>query len=103
MIKPITPGDVIKVKNDSIPDNVIEAFNEEIISNWNGHESIVYQVHVVNRIVNKMFSIEGFNRADIFDRRWLDIEYIFRDEGWNVTFDKDDYGGGNNCWTFSRE
>ena len=29
-----------------------------------------------------------FTKTDIFRRHWLDIEDIYRDAGWQVTYDK---------------
>ena len=42
-MKPISPNDIDKLKEEEIPDDVIEIFNELILKNWNEGSSIVYQ------------------------------------------------------------
>jgi len=83
MLQPISPKD-IKVRK--IPDFVIEAFNELIASYWDGKSSTFKQDDVVKLIIQKS-SIE---RNEIFSKRLLDIETLFKD--WDVDYDKPAYG-----------
>jgi hypothetical protein len=83
MTKPINPNDVIKI----VPDQVIASFNELIQESWTGHKATVFQDEAVARIQSKM----DCPRATIFAKGWLDVESLFRKEGWTVKFDKPAY------------
>jgi len=85
---PIRPEEVVERRKNFIPDGVIEAFNESIVENWNGKSSTVRQDHVVNRIAEKL---DIYDRTQVIDRHYLDIEDIFHDAGWKVTYDKPGY------------
>lgn len=88
MTKPITPDEVGKTKESRIPAQVIDAFNELITENWGGRSATFTQDKVVERILIKM---PGVARSDVFERRWLDVENLFRRAGWTVAYDKPGY------------
>ncbi|MCA9356909.1 hypothetical protein H6784_03420 [Candidatus Nomurabacteria bacterium] len=85
-VKAISPQEVINYRKESIPNEVIEVFNELIAENFNGHCAYVRQDEAVKRIVAK-----GINRNHLFNRGWLDIEDIYRSMGWKVEYDKPAY------------
>ncbi len=80
---PITPGEASEQKNQAIPDAVIEAFNELIIQTLSFGRARFTQEKVVELIVAK-----GIKKGDIFTNNWLDIEPLYEDIGWKVTYDK---------------
>lgn len=84
--KPISPKDV-PARN--IPDEVISAFNDAIADHWNGRCSQFDQKEVVERIIKK-FQGNGteITREILFKLRYLDVEEIFRRNGWRVEYDK---------------
>lgn len=84
MIEPIKPQHMTKAKLESLPDAVMEAFNELIAKHWNGRNSRFKQEEVVELIVQK----KGCSRSDIFENGWLDVEHIFRKANWRVQYDK---------------
>jgi hypothetical protein len=87
-VKPITPKEVVKEKLLSIPDEVIEAFNELIAKNWDGYRAGMKQDDIVALIKQKM----SLKKDDtIFERHWLDVEDIYRKVGWIVEYDKPAY------------
>lgn len=88
MVNPVSPEQVVELKKKQIPDGVIEAFNEIIAKNWNGHSSTVLQDEVVEAIIEK---VPRATRRKVFDNHWLDVEDIFRSEGWKVEYDKPGY------------
>lgn len=53
-MKPITPAEVIEIHKDNLPPEVIEAFNELILENWDGHRASIKQTAVAKLIVSKM-------------------------------------------------
>ena len=79
MIKPITPEDMPKIH---VPDEIIDIFNRHIKKNWNGDDSTILQEDLIHDIVNET----GKTRSEIYDKRWLDVEDIYRDAGWDVEY-----------------
>jgi hypothetical protein len=89
MTNPITPDEVNKQfsenKNNRIPPEVIEIFNELIVKHWNGEKARFTQDAVVSEIMKK-FKLNTSNK--IFDENWLNIEAIFLTSGWLVSYFK---------------
>jgi len=85
-VRPIKPNDIVKAKKENIPEVVFESFNELIAKGFNGSWSTVRQKDVVALLVSK-----GVSRGEIFDNHWLDIEVIYREAGWAVTYDSPAY------------
>lgn len=88
--KPISPKDVVSLKRDGIPDKVIEAFNELIAKSWNGGYAYVKQEEVVALIKAKT-GLDSTTGGEIYANNWLDVEDIYRQAGWIVTYDKPGY------------
>jgi hypothetical protein len=88
MIKPISPDDVVAVKEHIIPDYVFEAFNYLIAKNFKNEKSVVGQSDVINHILKLKNDID---KNYIFNNHLLDVEDIYRKEGWNVVYDKPAY------------
>ncbi len=86
-MKPIKPNEVAKEKVSSIPDEVLEAFNELITENYSNGRATVMQDAVVDRIRAKM----GDKAKDMFKKGWLDVEGVYEKAGWDVTYDKPGY------------
>lgn len=87
-MKPVTPNQVTEFKKKQMPEGVIEAFNELIAKRWNGSTSTIMQDEIIDLIVEK---VPRATRRKIFDNHWLDVEDIFREEGWKVSYDKPGY------------
>src|ERR1700692_3611370 len=86
-VKPITPDEVVPLKESLIPDEVFEAFNELIAENFSGGSATIRQSDIVARATDKIKAKGGL----IFDYKWLDIEDIYRKAGWKVSYDKPGY------------
>lgn len=82
MTKPITPNQIASAKLASIPDAVIEAFNEVIAAHYHNGYASFKQSEVVALIVAK-----GFSESEVFSNHWLDVEPIFEKAGWEVSYD----------------
>lgn len=87
-VKPISPADVCAKKIAAFPDEVLEAFNELIVENFNLNlkYSTVMQEDVVKRISAKL---QG--QYEVFNNGWLDVETLYQSQGWEVTYDKPAY------------
>jgi hypothetical protein len=81
--KPITPDEVSGQKQSSIPSEVFDAFNELIVKNYSGGRASVKQDDIVRLLVNK-----GFKSSEIYENGWLDVEPLYEQQGWKVTYDK---------------
>lgn len=77
--RPIGPDDVQK----SIPDFVIEAVNELINEKHKDGGFNILQSLIKDRIMSKT--------EQDFDWAWMDFEPIYRNAGWNVSYDKPAY------------
>lgn len=86
VVAPISPGEVIAAKKVSIPDAVIEGFNELIVKHWDGSDSTFRELEAVQLISGK-----GITSGDLYANHWLDIEDIYRKSGWTVVYDKPGY------------
>ena len=79
MVKPISPRDIARSKN--FPDEAIEAFNELIANNFRYGKSTVYQDQL-NKLIRSKYS--SFTDIIFFSEHELNIEYLYRSQGWNV-------------------
>ena len=86
-VRPLSPKNVQQEKNLSIPDEVIEVFNALIAENWNGTSAKVTQDEALARIV----AVLEIPREHVFQLKYMDVEDIYRREGWHVDYDKPGY------------
>jgi len=114
-MKPISPNEITSAKKDQIPDEVIQSVNEMIVEKWNGYESTFKQKDLVIKIVEKLIEHELYNseeekkqvenrlKRNLFDKHYLDIEDIYREEGWIIIYDKPGYNESYDAtFTFKR-
>jgi len=92
-VEPLSPADMKKAKDESIPYFVVQAFNLCVTSNWNGATAVFSQDEVIAEIVRLgQATIPQLSREIIFAKHWLDVEPIFMNKGWHVSYDKPDLG-----------
>ena len=48
--------------------------------------------------VAKLIVQKGLKRQDIFDNHWLDVEDLYRKNGWKVDYDKPGYNESYNAY-----
>jgi hypothetical protein len=85
MVKPITPDNVVEKKEQIMPDFVIEAFNTVIAKNYTHGSARFNKDEAIDAIVKA--SQSSVTRQKIFDEKWLDIEDIYQQAGWKVSYD----------------
>ena len=103
MVEPISPEEVVPLKEKQIPDFVIEAFNELIAENFNNGSSTFTVKDVKQRIAEKIGSqSETLGGKPVgIKSHWLDIEPIFESKGWKVEYDKPGYNENYDAyWVF---
>lgn len=92
-MKPISPDEVQKKFDADIPEWIIEAFNALIKENWDGRASKFTQDDVLDRAINYA-EVHGATttRGQIIKMHWLDVENVYSEIGWDVTYDSPSYG-----------
>lgn len=85
-MKPIRPEEVLERQGEQIPPEVIKAFNDLIIQKFIEGKAIISQKEVLD-----LLQFRGFDIGDIFTKRFLHVEQIFRKAGWKVEYDKPGY------------
>lgn len=81
------PEEVGDVQRSVLPAAVFDAFNAEIAGSFGSGSARVMQNKVANRIAAAM----GIERQEVYDKHYLDVEEAYRDEGWNVEYEKPAY------------
>ncbi len=84
VVEPISPAEALKNKNNTIPPEVIEAFNELIAKNFNGRTATILQKEVAALAANKLSVSTDY----LYKNKWLDVEDVFSERGWEVDYDK---------------
>lgn len=83
MTEPIKPDEVVRIKEQLFPDEVVEAFNEIIAERYVGGVASFRIEDVVKKMMKK-----GLNRAEILENHWLDVEGLYESAGWRVVYDQ---------------
>lgn len=91
------PDELLPIKRELIPNFVFDAFNELIARHLRSDGSaVIKQEEVVSLIRKKAaeMSLDIDGHRTIFEKKWLDVEPLYRDAGWTVTYDRPVYYGG---------
>lgn len=86
-MRPLTPDEVDEAKTESIPDFVIGAVNN-LLKKY-GSSAEITQDEIIDEIMVQ--ATPETTRREIFDKKWLDFEPVFRAVGWEVVYDKPGY------------
>ena len=87
-MKPISPNEVKQKRIESIPDFVIEATNNLIAKQWDGHRATV---KLKDLIAETLRIKPSANSRELFEDHSFDIEPVFRKSGWTVKYDQPAY------------
>ena len=85
-MKIFTPEDAKQKKLTSIPDFVYQAFNNLLTRNYDAYSITISQSEVIQEILRLCNS--ELTRETIFKNRWLNVEEEYRQNGWEVSYDK---------------
>lgn len=102
-VKPIKPSELVAKRLEQIPESVIDCWNNIIAEKWNptSKRSCVLQDEIIDLILQRHPDIE---RITVFDKHWLDIEDLYREQGWKVVYDKPHYSENYKAnFTFSEK
>lgn len=88
MTQPISPRTIKK----ALPEEVIVAINKLLSEKITERGSYLYAKFNQNEAVAAILSaMPNLSRQDVFDRGYLDFEFVYREAGWVVHFDKPGY------------
>lgn len=79
--QPITPDEVLKVKAETLPEEVFIAVNGLIAERLHGQ----YAKFSVKALVKRMTEL-GLEEEEINKRNWNRIGSIYQNAGWDVSF-----------------
>lgn len=91
--KPISPKEAFE-GFDQLPPKVLDTWNKLIVKNRSGRRSVVMQNSAIEALRGAMTSANSdtlIPRQMVFDEGWLNIEEVYRANGWNVEYDKPGY------------
>jgi len=85
----IRPELVIAAKKAAcaLPPEVFDVWNGAIIKAWTGSNAILYQTKMANLIAATL----NISRNDVYAKHYLDIEEVYRAQGWDVHYDRPAY------------
>lgn len=85
-VQALSPDEILEKRKEAIPDIVFEIFNDLIAKKFNGSCAYIGQNSVITRLKEA-----GYSRSVIFEKHLLDVEDIYREKGWKVSYDKPGY------------
>lgn len=88
MVQPVSPADIAVQKTKNFPDFVLEEWNKIIAKNFTAGVAVVLQKDIIDALIPHT---QNGNRQEIFGNHWLDVEEIYRAQGWDVVYDKPTY------------
>lgn len=88
MVTAISPTDIAVQKVKSFPDFVLDEWNKMIAKKFTAGCACILKDEI---IVALLPHTQHGNRKEIFDNHWLDIEEVYRAQGWSVVYDKPAY------------
>lgn len=88
-IKPISPNEIMDNLKTIIPSVVIQAVNNLLKLKYRGNDVSIKQKDIMEEILRLD---ESMTSNVIYDNRYMDFESIYRENGWNVVYDKPGYG-----------
>ena len=88
-IKPITPQELDA--EFTLPDYILKGVNALLKEEYRGKGTITLkQKDVVKKIIS--FAPTTITKNELFEKKYLDFEPIYRKAGWSVTYESPSYG-----------
>jgi hypothetical protein len=85
-VEPIKPKDILDNLEDVIHPAVVQAVNELLKEQFRGGSCTIKQKDIESRAKK----ISGVTSTEIYDKKWMDFEPIFRKAGWKVSYNSPD-------------
>ena len=87
-IKPITPKEIEDNLVDIFPEAVIQAFNELIRENYKVNGTTTFTLNAVKKTIKLIDPSANIN--ELIDKGKLDVESLYRKNGWSVSYHSPD-------------
>ncbi|HUS50730.1 MAG TPA: hypothetical protein VMZ91_11240 [Candidatus Paceibacterota bacterium] len=87
-VEPIKPKDIMDNLSDVIHPAIITAVNEILKEQYRGNSATIKQKDIISRALTLCPEI---TQNEIFDKKWMDFEHIFKKAGWDVKYDGPGY------------
>jgi len=84
---PIKPSEIVAARKKCIPKTVFNVIDKLIVTHWNGFSAVVKQEEIIDLLVKRTKKSAQY----YFDNNFLDIEDIYREQGWDVIYDRPRY------------
>lgn len=88
MTKAISPADIAIQKAKNFPDFVLDEWNKMIAKKFTAGRARIEQNEMIEALLPHT---QHGNRQEVFDNGWLDVEEVYREQGWKVEYDKPGY------------
>ena len=88
MVNILKPEDISDSKEEYIPDVVFDVVNALITQEWNGRSACIKQ----KDIIEKIGQISDLTKDIIYKKNYLDIENVYRKNGWEVEYESPAWG-----------
>jgi len=75
---------------ESIPEFVIEAVNNLLKKEYRGRSTTILQKEIMAEVMRLRPDL-SLSREDIYKNHWMDFEPLFRENGWDVSYDRPGY------------
>jgi hypothetical protein len=102
-VRPITPKEAAEQQLATLPPEVITCWNGLIAKALRNGAATIQQEDALQALSEAM-GLKGSQHQRIFDNGWLDIEPLFRANGWAVKYDKPTYDESRDAfWVFTQK
>lgn len=88
-IKPITPEEARNEAKSNIPEFVIIGVNNAIKSHYHKSGFTIKQKDILAEIMK--VAPDDMTNNEIFENHWMDFEDLYKNFGWNISYDSPDY------------
>lgn len=98
--KPISPQEIMDNLDKIIPSEVIESVNELLQERYRNTGSVTI---LKEELISKIHTKIDVSRQELFDKKWMDFESLYYDNGWVVKYHSPDRGESfNEYFSFSK-
>lgn len=95
-IAPISPEEVTRLQAELMPPAIIETFNRTISEKIANGRAVIDLDEIVKDLTN-----QGLDERQLFNKGWLNIEELYREAGWEVSYEQPAYNEtGRSYFTF---
>ena len=92
-MKAFSPAEVRKHKGNVIPAEILDATNDLLAARYTPGRKISIKLKDIVELAKEKMRAAGNPEANenFYDKNWMDIESLYEDAGWKVSFDKPGY------------